>query len=603
MKTATEFLNYLNKTYLRLHKSYEDLFWLSYMGDHTVDNKKEKALNQLDNFCSNQKLRHQAEILQRESKNKKLQERLQTWINFFDQYQMPDEAKSIKIEIDTLETKIRQQRTIRKEGYVDPTSGKFVEASVTKMRTMTQTNPDEGVRKACFEAGEKFALDNIDDYVELVKLRNKFAQLLGFTDFYDYKLRKIDRMTKEELFTLFTDITDKTKDIFSKIRDLEKENPKLRQPWNFFYCMTGDFTKEEDKYFQFDQALIRWGRSFSALGIDFAGGTLQLDLLDRYGKWNNGFCHWPKLVNYNKGAREAGSANFTCNVVVGQVGAGASGYNTLFHEGGHAAHFLNITQKDVCLNHEYAPMTSAWSETHSMFIDTLFSSIEWKTRYALDKEGNAYPLELFKAKEEKLNLLKPMRILSIIFVATFEREVYELEKPTAEKIIELAKVNYKKFYDLSEDSVRALSIPHIYSWESSCSYHGYGLAEIALSQWREYFYKKYGYIVDNPTVGKEMKKTWQWGSGKDFQECVMLATGKKLSSQALIKEITMTPAQVFKRAKLRLKTMEMVKGYTKPVNLKARIKMVHGKKTIADNRMTFEVMAEKYAKWMSNISG
>ena len=237
-----------------------------------------------------------------------------------------------------------------------------------------------------------------------------------------------------------------------------------------------------------------------------------------------------------------------------------------------------------------------------MFIDTLFSSIEWKTRYALDKEGDAYPLELFKAKEEKLNLLKPMHILSIIFVTTFEREVYELENPTAEKIIELAKTNYKKFYDLSEDSVRVLSIPHIYAWESSCSYHGYGLAEIALSQWREYFYKKYGYIVDNPKVGKEMKKTWQWGSTKDFQECVRLATGKKLSSQALIKEITMTPAQVLKRAKLRLKTMEAVKSYTKPVNLKAKIKMVHGKKTITDNKVSFEVMAEKYAKWMNNLN-
>jgi oligoendopeptidase F len=601
MTHAQKFLFELNSEYLKLHQNYEELFWISHMGDHSVDLKKTAALQKLDTFRSNKDLREEALSLLTKS-DTKIKSRLQIWIDFFEQYQMSIEASGVKKEIDALEVKILQKRSKRVEGYIDTKTDKFVEASSAKMRTLMSTSPDEQVRKACFEGREKLALLDIEEYVELVKLRNKFAKAQGCEDFYDYKLRKIDKTDKETLFSLLEDISENTKQTFINVRELEKEIPGLRKPWNFNYLMSGDFTQEEDKYFQFDEAVMRWGKSFSALGIDFKNGTLKLDLLDRKGKWNNGFCHWPKLVNYNTGKREPGSANFTCNVVAGQVGSGFSGYNTLFHEGGHAAHFLNTNQKEVCLNHEYAPMTASWAETHSMFIDTMFSSIEWKMRYAKDDNGQPYPFELFERKVNKLNILRPQAILSIIFVSTFEKEVYELKAPTAENIIKIAKKNYKKFNDLSGDSLLALNIPHIYSWESSCSYHGYGMAQIALTQWRHYFYKKYGYIVDNPAVGIEMQKAWQWGASKSFDEATKIATGKKLSSQALIKEINQTPKQVINTAKLRIKKMESVRGYTKPVKLNAKISMVHGKKEISNNKASFEEMALKYGKWVKKMS-
>lgn len=597
MSAAQLFLDKLNVDYANLHRNYERLFWISYMGDHSVDEKKNRALFKLDAFRGSKKMLEQTRD-QKQLAPKKLQDRLQVWVDFFEQYQTTDEVTVLKKKIDELESDIKRKQSSQKEGYIDPVSGEFVATSLLKMRTYIQTHADEQIRKACFDAKEALALVCIDDYVELVKLRNAFATTLGYEDFYDYKLRHIDKMTKAELFSLFDSIAEKAKAGFVEVRDLAKKTPSLRKPWNFGYLLTGDFTKEEDQYFQFDQAIGRWGQSFAALGITFQGGTMSLDLVDRAGKYSNGFCHWPELVQFKEGKRLAGSANFTCNVVPGQVGSGYQGYVTLFHEGGHAAHFLNVEQKDVCLNHEYAPMTAAWAETHSMFIDTMFSSIEWKERYAKDAEGNAYPFELFARKTRALHVLKARRMLPIILIAEFERAVYELKNPTREQIIALAKKKYLKFTDHSEDSLSALSTPHIYSWESSCSYHGYGLAEIALSQWREYFYKKFGHIVDNPKVGKEMKETWKWGASKSFSECVTIATGKKLSSAALINELQLSPEQTIKRAKTRLTKMRTVKEFKKPVNLNAHIKLVHGKKEIANNKISFETMAQKYGNWL-----
>src|SRR5438876_11126160 len=50
-----------------------------------------------------------------------------------------------------------------------------------------------------------------------------------------------------------------------------------------------------------------------AVGMDFQGGTLHLDLLQRDGKYNNGFCHYPDLVQFESGKRYLGAAIFTSN--------------------------------------------------------------------------------------------------------------------------------------------------------------------------------------------------------------------------------------------------------------------------------------------------
>ena len=185
-----------------------------------------------------------------------------------------------------------------------------------------------------------------------------------------------------------------------------------------------------------------------------------------------------------------------------------------------------------------------------------------------------------------------------MYVMNFEKEIYEAKNLTENKVKDIAKKVYKKYMDFSEDSLAALNVPHIYSWESTCSYHGYGLAEISLSQWRHYFYKKYGYIVDNPNVGKEMTKVWELAASKSYKEIVKIATKENLSAKSYLADATRSLPSALLNAKAKIKKMQKVPIYKSKINIDAKISLWHGKKKICDNLKSFEDMAEKYKAWL-----
>ncbi len=597
--TINDLLLNLNSIYLNLHRKFEELFWVFKMGDHSVEETMNEAEKARDLFRSNVgNLNRVKEALNAFGLTNNEREKLDVWRNFFQLYQTPPELTPLRDKIASLEGQVAKKFAMRTEGYKDPKTSEFIPASKGKMRMIMRTNPDEVLRKTCFDALEAMSLDAVGEYVELVAMRNEFARALDFEDFYSYKLRISEGMAKNEVFDVFEEIHERTKYALANLRELEKTKPGLRKPWNFGFMMTGSFTLEEDPYYIFDEALLRWGRSFSALGINYKGGKLQLDLLDRQGKYNNGFCHYPNIVNFNDGKRNPGEANFTCNVIYGQAGSGHLATDTLFHEAGHAADRLGSEQAEVCLNTEWPPASIAWAETHSQFLDTMFASIEWGTRYAKDKDGKTYPFELFERKARQVRVMAPLALNSIMMVSEFEKRVYEEQNLTVEKVVKIAKEMSRKYLDYSDDSLTILSVPHIYDWESSAYYHSYGLAILALEQWRKYFYDKYGYIVDNPNVGDEMANVWKLGSSKTFPDFVEIATGKNLSPEAFLENVTMDIEKYLARARERTERMNSVPEITRPIELNAEIRMVHGKELIADNSVSFEDMALKYKEWL-----
>ena len=126
------------------------------------------------------------------------------------------------------------------------------------------------------------------------------------------------------------------------VEDLRAEHGGDVTPWNIQYLISGDISAAQDPYFRFADSLSVWIRTFAALGINYRSAELVLDLVDREGKYENGFMHGPVPAWRDRGDRRPAKIQFTANAVPGQVGSGRRALQTLLHEGWHAAHFACI---------------------------------------------------------------------------------------------------------------------------------------------------------------------------------------------------------------------------------------------------------------------
>jgi len=593
---TTTFLDKLNKEYYELHKKYENFFRTSYMGDHSIDQEMNIAEAKLLQFkTGKQNLTNIKKSLNKET-DPKLKERLQNWKSFFESNATPNNVKKLKEKIINIETKLQKKMAEQKQWYIDPYSQKFIKASHPQMWLKMSTEKDEKIRKACFDWKEKTAGTFVKDLIKLVKMRNEFAKKSGYKNFYEYKAQTEEQMNSDEIFNIFNTLKTKLTPLQKKIKDLEKEIPNLRKPRNFNYLMTGDFINEEDQYFPLDNIIQSRWESFSAININYQWAEMQLDLLERKGKYNNWFCqqHKPVLIVWSK--KNPAAINFTCNAIPWQIWSGNNAWTTLFHEGWHGAHFANMEQKDIIFNTEYAPASTARAETQSMFLDTMYSSIERKTRYAKNKKWKYYPFKLYEKKINKLHKIAHSWILSISAVVKFEEIIYNIneEKLTENFIIKLAKELSLEYFNYSEPTLRILSVPHIYSRDSSAYYHWYGMAYLALEQRREYFYKKYWYIVDNPNIWKEMTKVRKLGSSKSFQELLKIATGKTLSTSAYLKRISKTEKEIIQESKEKINKLKSIPQFKWEINLNAQIQIVHWKKIIATNKKNFNKLCTDF---------
>lgn len=608
---ANPLLRKLNQAYLQAHFEKEDAFWKDKMGlASKVAGDFEKKEIRLQGWVSDPAyLPSLRTELAKADLSPEDRLGLQGWLRFFEVHAIENpEAKSLANRIVEMEGRLQEVRGAMKLGYQDPASGEFVPASSIRLGLMVRTSPDEALRKAAHRGLQSIETEVLaKGFLDIVKERNKLGRMLGYEDYYDYKVSRNEGFSKKVLFDILGDLERRTRDACKASIDAlaREKGPAGREAWNLLYFTAGDVTAQMDPYFGFGTALGRWGRSFTALGIKYRGATLTLDLLDRKGKYENGFMHGPVPGFLDEGKYLPARINFTANAIPGQVGSGHRATETLFHEGGHAAHFSNILMPAPCYSQEYAPTSVAFAETQSMFLDSFIETPEWLVKYARDGRGMPMPLDLIKANIAKKHPYKAFSLRAMLTVCFAEKAIYEMPEAslTPENVIKTLRAIEHELQFLNEGTRPVLSVPHLLSGESSAYYHGYVLAEMAVHQTRRFFERRDGGLIDNPNIGRDLAEHyWKPGNARTFLDMVQGLTGSPFGAEATQEMVARPLADALAEAE-QASAKAARSGPTAPlkVDLDAVIRLVHGDEMIASNENgeSFEAVEGKFSEWLA----
>jgi oligoendopeptidase F len=614
VQDAHAFFVKLNHDYLKVHKAKEDLFWATYMAisdDHAGFARAEQAFKAFvsDPAKLTDTRRHLAAVASAApgSARTLVEHGLNGWLAFFEANIIEDAtASAVMAELIEAEANLFAERQKLTLFHLNE-SGEREEATLAMLSTNQSLNPHEERRKSshlAFRELERWVLSN--GYLQIVALRNRFARALGYRDYFDFKVRKQERMTPDDLFAILDDFMARTASANERgLAELRRRHgPTATQPWNIRFHMSGDVIREMDPYLPFGKGLRRWVDSFRRLGIQFRGATMQLDLLERKGKHQNGFCHGPMPTYYDEMGRwVAGEINFTAEATPNQVGSGWRALNTLFHEGGHAAHFANVSQSSPCFSQEYAPTSMAYAETQSMFCDSVLEDADWLKRYAANSAGEPMPDGLIRARIASRQPFMAFDERWLGLVSYFEAALYAMDDAarTPDAVLELARDTEQRILGVIGPRP-LLAVPHLLNQESSGSYHGYLLAHMAVYQTRAHFLTRFGYLTDNPEIGPLLAAHyWQPGNSVDHDATLVSLTGEGFSARYLAEACTQSTDEAWSAATQAVEAAA-ARNYPQdyPPRLDATIRVVHGVDLLADNRESEETMCAGFERWVAD---
>ena len=618
-----DFVRGLDAEYERLHTQKEDAFWAAYMGNADDPIAARAQLDareiELNAFLRDpQRLesvrrmlpRAQAAAAEVEGARRADLVALRGWAATFEAHVIDSaEARALADEIVAAEGALANERGRLQLTCLDET-GAHVPASSIKVGTLLGTSPSEAVRRSAWDA-----LRSVEPYVlghgflDVVRMRNRLGRMLGAEDYYDWKVRRVEGVSRDEVFARLDDLEQRTRTSARRAIDglRARHGDAAVRPWNLRFTVAGDVTKEQDPYFPFSESVARWGRSFAALGIRYEQATLVLDLVDRQGKYENGFMHGPVPAWREDGRFRPARIQFTANAIPGMVGSGRRATETLFHEGGHAAHFANIDMPSPCFAQEFAPSSVAMAETQSMFLDSLLSDPDWQARYARAKDGAPMPVELILKGIEVGQPMAAWNLRAMCAVCYAERAVYAIpdDELTPGRVLDEVRAIESKLLFLGEGpeggSPRpVLSVPHLLSGESSAYYHGYVLADMAVHQTRAFFLGRDGHLVDNARIGPGLREEyWRPGNSRTFFQFVEGLTGKPLSADAIAAHANRTAEEALAEARAALSRESTLPRRKGKVELDAQIRIVNGRETIAElGQGGFDALAREFGAWI-----
>jgi len=397
------------------------------------------------------------------------------------------------------------------------------------LHTSTNNSDLEAVWKAHKAIGPYVA----EDILEIVRLRNKLAQSLGFDNYHTMKLT-LDEQDPEEISRLFDELDEMTRDGFATLKsDMDKSFSKRYNvpveklmPWHyqgrFFQEAPNLYPVDLDKYYKGKNLEKLTTDFYASIGLDVTKIMDNSDLYPKKKKNQHAFC---TDINRN------GDIRILCNITDNETWM-----STMLHEFGHGVYAAG---HDAAGNPYFLrdAAHTFTTEAVAMMFERVSRNPEWMKQMLGISEEEASSIAGDCKKSARLQKLVFSRWTQVLY--RFEKEMYANPEQDLNKL----------WWDLVE-KYQMINRPEGRNepdWASKihialypCYYHNYQLGDLFASQIHHYIVTnitKSGDTDKECYIGKKEVGEWMqeyiFNTGKcyEWNEMIERATGEKLTAK------------------------------------------------------------------------
>lgn len=393
-----------------------------------------------------------------------------------------------------------------------------------ELLTMLETETDSNKLKQLYTARKVKNGDLVaPELIKLVRLRNRYAHKLGYSDYFAYQLEKSFGIKESKLFKLMDYIDKNTSDIYKTISDKENQklaevfgvSPEKLQPWHYYFSLISDPEKQLDKCFKNADDVTKAAFSmYKKMGWDIKSMPFTFDLFPHKHKKQNGYTI---SVDCNKDVR-----------ILTNIVPSMRSHVELMHELGHGVYHMGISDHLPYMEREFP--SKVMTESVSMMMETIAAREEAYPKYLTVPKELAGQLSLWQTKQS-LHITR----LCLLLV-DFEKQMYANPNQDLPKL--WYKLNNKYFnrpIPKKLDNRWASERVHIVS--NPVYYQNYLRAEIMASQIYDAASAKLGKLTENPNTAEFFRKNiFRYGSSLTEEQILKKLTGKGLDAAAFCKQ-------------------------------------------------------------------
>jgi peptidyl-dipeptidase A len=455
----------------------------------------------------------------------------------------PIEARELKLIHDNFvpnqidETVLRDivERETEIENLFNTFRADFEGANATdnQLRDVLRNEKDISRRRAAWEASKQVGHEVASQLLELVAIRNREAQKLGYQDYYSmmFELQELD---EKWVFALFDRLERLSERAFTEMK--AELDPTLKRkygvsdghshPWLYSDPFFQEFptagsTESLDEIFKNSNIENLTRAHYDSIGLEIDDLLRRADLYEREGKSQHAFC---------LDVDHEGDIRVLCNIRQNE-----RWMSTMLHEFGHAVY---DKYNDGTLPYFLrTPAHILTTEAIAMLNGRMSKNPEWLMKIAGLSESDAKPVSASAFKTLRSEMLIFLRWA--ITLVRFERELY---RDPAQDLNRLWWEYVERYQKVTPPADRKrpdwASKSHLST--SPVYYQNYVLGELMASQLLEHIYRnivKTESYVGNPAAGKFLvEKVFKPGARYEWNEMLKRATGEELNPEHFIKQ-------------------------------------------------------------------